>query len=73
MTHEDYRASLTLCIRAISVEIGDLVQSLGYEDKYADLALNHARSGSHKLRAALDRLDALNVKYSALKEKPHDR
>ena len=68
MTYEEYRANLTSHIRLVSGNIGDLIDALGYEERYSDLALVHARDGSKKLRAALDRLDALNVKYDALKE-----
>ena len=68
MTPEDYRDSLASCIRGISCEIGELVQALGYEQKYASLSLEHAKSGSAKIRKALDRLDALNVRFAALGE-----
>lgn len=69
MTPDEYRDSLASCIRGISYQIGEMIQSLGYEPKYSDLSLRHAQDSSAKMRRALDRLDALNVKFSALGER----
>lgn len=69
MTPDEYRDSLASCIRGVAAEIGEMIQALGYEPKYSDLSLRHAQDGSAKMRKALDRLDALNVRFSALGEK----
>lgn len=46
MTYDDYRDNLASCIRGVNVEIGELVQALGYERKYASLSLSHSQEGS---------------------------
>jgi hypothetical protein len=66
MTYDDYRDNLASCIRGVSCEFGDLVQALGYESKYSDLSLRHSQDGVKKLRAALDRIDMLNIRFAAL-------